>query len=172
MKPPIYVRSLTDEERSHLQTALRSSHAFTLRRAQILLASDRRQQAPQIAAALGCAQQTVRNVIRAFNAGGLACLTPGSKRPKSTRPTFDAPQCERLKEILHQSPRAFGKPRSLWTLALAAEVCCEQGLTPTLMSAETIRQALKRLQVGWKRAKHWISSPDPQYALKKSGATD
>jgi hypothetical protein len=29
------------------------------------------------------------------------------------------------------------------------------------MSIETIRLALKRLGVGWQRAKHWITSPDP-----------
>ena len=38
-------------------------------------------------------------------------------------------------------------------------------------SYETIRDALKRLGVGWRRAKLWITSPDPQYALKKTGAT-
>ena len=30
-----------------------------------------------------------------------------------------------------------------------------------------IRRALKRLKTNWKRAKHWITSPDPQYLLKK-----
>jgi hypothetical protein len=34
-----------------------------------------------------------------------------------------------------------------------------------------IRNALKRLGVNWHRAKHWISSPNPQYALKKSSGT-
>ena len=28
-----------------------------------------------------------------------------------------------------------------------------------------------RLGVGWKRAKHWITSPDPAYARKKARAT-
>lgn len=171
MKPPIYVRPLTDQERQQLQTALRSSDAFTMRRAQIILASDRGQPSVQIAAVLGCAQQTARNVLRAFNTVGLACLCKQSNRPKSARPTLDEAKSERLKDLLHQSPRTFDKPSSVWTLALAAEVCFEQGLTPTLMSDETIRQALKRLKSSWKRAKHWISSPDPQYALKKSGGS-
>jgi hypothetical protein len=35
------------------------------------------------------------------------------------------------------------------------------------MSGESIRRALKRLGVGWKRAKDWITSPDPAYARKK-----
>ena len=74
---------------------------------------------------------------------------------------------------MHQSPRQFGKARSTWTLALAAEVCAEHGITAERVSLETIRDALKRLDVGWRRAKIWIiiTSPDPQYALKKAGAT-
>jgi hypothetical protein len=54
---------------------------------------------------------------------------------------------------------------------LAAEVCWERGVTPSLVSIETIRQALKRLGVSWRRAKRWITSPDPHDALKKSAAT-
>ena len=39
------------------------------------------------------------------------------------------------------------------------------------ISDETIRETLKRLKVSWQRAKHWITSPDPAYARKKSNAT-
>ena len=56
-------------------------------------------------------------------------------------------------------------------LALAAEVCHENGWTPRVLSIEAIRQVLKRLGVGWHRAKHGITSPDPEYAKKKSYAT-
>jgi hypothetical protein len=91
-----------------------------------------------------------------------------SRRPKRTRLVLDA---EPLRALLHERPRAFGKPRSTWTLRLAAEVCWERGLTPSQVSIETVRQALKRLGVSWRRAKRWITSPDPQYALKKSTAT-
>jgi hypothetical protein len=72
---------------------------------------------------------------------------------------------------MHQSPRTYGKQTSVWTLALAAQVCQELGLTERQVSIETIRLALKRLGVGWQRAKHWITSPDPDYARKKTGAT-
>ena len=67
--------------------------------------------------------------------------------------------------------RDFGKPTGLWTLALAAEVAHAEGLTDRPVSIETIRQALKRLGVGWRRAKAWITSPDPAYARKKGRAT-
>ena len=39
MHPPIFVRELSDPERAQLQVSLRAPSAFTLRRAQILLAS-------------------------------------------------------------------------------------------------------------------------------------
>jgi hypothetical protein len=35
------------------------------------------------------------------------------------------------------------------------------------ISGETIRNALALLGVRWKRAKHWITSPDPDYVRKK-----
>ena len=77
----------------------------------------------------------------------------------------------RLRTILHQPPRAFGHPRSIWTLDLLARAAHGQGLSPTVLSGETVRQALLRLGVGWKRAKRWLTSPDPAYAQKNAGAT-
>lgn len=70
--------------------------------------------------------------------------------------------------MLHQRPRTSGKKTSVWTLALAAQVCQELGLTERQVSIETIRLALRRLKVGWRRAKDWISSPDPDDARKKT----
>ena len=78
---------------------------------------------------------------------------------------------ERLRAILHQPPRAFGHARSTWTLALLAEVAQAEGLSASVLSIETIRQALLRLEVGWKRAKRWLTSPDPAYAQKNPAAT-
>jgi transposase len=167
MRPPIFVRPLTDAERGAVEAGLRSSDAFVLRRCQILLASARGEWAPTIARHLGCDDQTVREAIHAFNARGLAALQPGSRRPHTIRAAFDLPRAQRLRALLHQSPRRFDKPTSLWTLDLAAEVSFEQGLTPTRVSDETIRLTLKRLGIGWQRAKQWITSPDPQYARKK-----
>jgi transposase len=168
MKPPISVRPLTPEERQQLEAGLRSSDAFTLRRCQILLASARGQRPAQIARQLSCATQSVRNAIQAFHPRGLASVHPQSRRPKRTRLLLDA---EPLRALLHERPRTFGKTRSTWTLRLAAEGCWERGLlTPSQVSIETVRQALKRLGVNWRRAKRWITSPDPQYALKKSSA--
>ena len=142
-----------------------------VRRCQILLASAEGQATTTIAHALRCTDQTVRNALHAFHQRGLTVLQPLSSRPHTTATIFDAGTCESLRALLHQSPRTFGKPTSRWTLALAAEVSFAQGLTPRLVSDEAIRVALRRLGVAWKRAKHWITSPDPAYARKKNGAT-
>lgn len=150
---------------------LRAPDAFTLRRCQILLASARGERASQIAAHLGCDDQTVRNAIHAFNQSGVDALTEGSSRPHRIAAAFDALAAERLRALLHQSPRIFGKSTSVWTLDLAAEICCGEGITDERVTGETIRATLKRLGVGWQRAKQWITSPDPAYARKKGDAT-
>lgn len=171
MRQPIFVRPFTDAEQQAIDTGLRSADAFVLRRCQILLASRRGQHARIIAEHLGCDDQTVRNVIHTFNARSLAVLTAPSSRPLTAQPIFDAPKRERLRAILHRSPRTFGKPSSVWTLDLAAEVSFAEGLTPRQVSGQTIRQALRQLGTRSKRAKHWITSPDPAYLRKKTSAT-
>jgi transposase len=168
---PIFVRTIEDKEGEVLEAGLRSPDAFTLRRCQILLASARGQRAPAIAQAIGCNDETVRKVIRAFNERGLAALQCGSRRPHHTPAAFSAQGGERLRELLHHSPRDFGQPTSVWTLALAAEVSFAEGLTAEQVSVETVRATLLRLGIRWKRAKGWISSPDPAYGCKKRRAT-
>src|SRR3954468_18709654 len=168
---PLFVRELSDPERHALRAGLRSSDGFTVRRSPTLLAPARGDTSPVIAQAVGGSPQAVRNVLRAFESRGLAVVTMQSRRPHTAAKVFDAERSRQLKALLHQSPRQFGKARSTWTLALAAEVCAEHGITAERVSYETIRDALKRLGVGWRRTKLWITSPDPQYALKKTGAT-
>jgi transposase len=171
MQAPLFGRRPTDAERRALEAGLRSPAAFTLRRCQIVLASARGETVPTIARSLGCAEQTVRDAIHAFDTRGEAALTPGSKRPTSVQPTFDAAATERLRALLHRSPRDFGHDTSLWTLELAAETAQAQGIVPVRVRGETVRMALKRLGIGWKRAKTAITSPDPDYARKKGHAT-
>lgn len=171
MSTPLFVRPLTDIEREQLTQGLRSSDAFVLRHCQVLLASDRKERPSQIARSLGCSDQAVRNIIKAFHQRGLACLTRRSSRPKTIHPAFDEEGAEGLKELLHHSPREFGHPTSVWTLELAAKVSEAEGLTAGSVSGETVRATLKRLKVSWQRAKRWLESPDPQYARKKGDAT-
>jgi transposase len=168
MKAALFVGSLSDADRQRLDSGLRSRDAIELRRCQILLASADGQRPSQIAAHVGCTPQAVRNTIRSFHTTSTECLRPKRPGPKNAVPILDDLKCERLRAIVHERPRAFGKATSLWTLRLLAEVCLEQGVTPHALSIESIRRAFKRMGVSWKRAKRWITSPDPRYAIKKS----
>ena len=117
---------------------------------------------------------------RSDGAQRAACVPPARAHGAPAALVTSPHDCDDLRRghlrvparAVHQSPRTFGKPTSRWTLALAAEVSFAQGLTPRLVSDEAIRVALRRLGVAWKRAKHWITSPDPAYARKKNGATN
>ncbi len=88
MKPPLFVRPLTDAEREAVETGLRSSKAFTLRRRQISAANMRGEHVPRIARSLSCNEQTVRNAIHAFNAEGVAALTKRSSAVHTDQAAF------------------------------------------------------------------------------------
>src|SRR5258708_38461331 len=112
MKPPIFIRPCTEDERQQIQAGLRSSDAFVLRRCQILLASARGERAPVIARQLACDDQTVRNVIKGFNANGLAVLNEGASRPHRLRTPLTGEGAEHPKDLLHLSPPDFGQDAS------------------------------------------------------------
>lgn len=165
------VRELTADERQSLRRGLKSADGFTVRRCQVLLASAGGAGPGAIGEAIGLSAQAVRNAIRAFHAHGLGCLA--RKPPVARKPAlvWDRKHDGGLKDLLHRRPREFGHPTSLWTLALAAQVCHQKGWTARRLTAEGMRGILARLAIGWNRAKHWITSPDPDYAKKKSYAT-
>jgi transposase len=134
-----------------------------LRRCQTVLARARGERVPQIAQAVGGSEKTVRQILRRFTAQGVAARAPGSSRPHRLRPqALAGARAEQLRALWQRSPREFGKPSSRWTWEWAAEVRCTEGVSLTRLSGETIRQTLNRLGVGWKRAKPWITSPDPE----------
>jgi Winged helix-turn helix len=120
MKTPIFVRSLSDKERETLQAGLRSKDAFTLRRSQMLLASSKGNEVPQIAENLGCGRQRVRDAIHDFNARGVDALAAKSSRPLRTRDAFEEESAEALRGlcciVLRESlagRRASGRSRWL-----------------------------------------------------------
>ena len=173
MKAHIFVRDLTPEEKQSLIAGLRSPDAFVLRRSQILLASARGETAPSIAKALSCDEQTVRHAIHACNQQGQAALQAGSSRPHHLATVLRADvTVEQFKTLLHRPPRDFGFQTSLWTLELLVKQCVRLGWMAREVSIETMRQTLGRLGINWKRAKRWITSPDPLYQEKKALATD
>jgi len=171
MRTPILVRPLTDAERGAMEAGLRSSDAFTLRRCRIVRASADGVPIPRIARNLGCDERTVRTAVHAFNACGTSALATGSSCAHTVHRALDAAAAEKLREVLHRSPRDFGSKTGLWTPELAATEAVRQGVTATEVAGATIRATLVRLGVRWRRAEEWITGPDPEYARQKGGAT-
>ena len=70
-------------------------------------------------------------------------------------------------------------PSYLWNSATWENSEALLGYLPVVMGGpeawdadETIRRAVKKLGENWKRAKKWITSPDPQYEQKRGAVTD
>lgn len=168
----LYVRDVTGEEREVMRKGLRSSSAFTVRRSQVLLMSgEERLKASAIAQRLKCSTQAVREAIHAFEVEGLDCLREKSRARYDDQRSFDDAGQAWLKEKIRQSPRQYGFEGSLWTLGWLAELAAREGITSGVVTPETVGRALRRAGVSWRRAKHWITSPDEHYAPKKSAAT-
>jgi transposase len=110
----------------------------------------------------------VREAIHAFEAEGIACLKEKSRARHDDQRAFDDAGQEWLKEKGRQSPRKHGFECSLWTLKWLAELAVREEVTEWEVEPETVGRALRRAGINWRRAKQWITSPDPHYKVKKS----
>lgn len=168
----IYARVITKEERQVLRKELKSDNGVVVRRSQIILMSaDEDLKAQVIAERVGYSDETVRQVIQRFNQEAVQAIYPKSNaRPDDQRAFKDAAR-ERLKAIVHQSPREFGCESSMWTLQILAQVSYQEGLTDRLVHSDTVGETLHQLGMDWKKAKRHIQSPDEHYPRKKNDAT-
>jgi transposase len=164
----LFVRELSSEEKKVLQQGLHSSSGFTVRRCQILLSSAEGKTPIQIASAIHCSDQCVREAIHAFNKEGLVCIKEKSHARHDQQTAFDSTGLERLKEIIHLSPRSFRHETSIWTLELLAQTCGGEAVTSRPVNEYSIGRALKEMGISWRRAKHWVRSPDEHYEWKKN----
>ena len=157
----LYVREFTAEEGEALHKGLQSSSAFRVRRSQILLDSRQGMKAAAIAERLYCSDETVRATIHAFHEEGVRCLNEKSHRPQSATFSFSQEALTRLPDVVATSPRAYGMDHSLWSLPRLAQACHQEGLTEKVVSYETMRDALQRAGINWKRARKRMQSSDP-----------
>jgi len=169
---PIYVRELTDEERRTMEKGLHSSSAFAVRRCQMLLSSAAGKTANQIGTELHCSGQAVREAIHGFEEEGLTCLQEKSHAREDQQSAFDAAERERLRELIRLSPRQFGHESSVWTLALLANTCQTEEIASRPVNADNVGYVLRQIGIEWRRAKHWVRSPDAHYEHRKKDETD
>ena len=169
---PIYARAITEEEREKLRLELKSANGIVVRRSHVVLMSaDEALKVPVIAERVGYSDESVRQVIQQFNQRGLAAIYPKAAGRQDDQRAFKDAARERLKALVHQSPRDFGCESSLWTLQLLAEVSYQEGLTDWLVHSDTVGETLHQLGLNWKKAKRHLQSPDEHYSRKKNDVT-
>jgi len=165
MLKPLEISPRTAEELEALEKLYRTTKEVRLRtRAQIvLLAGEQRMTAPAIAKIVREGDQTVRNWLKRWMAEGIEGLKdrpmPGPP-PKITK-AYE----EQLLFAVRRRPRSLGQPYSMWTLQRLADYMAEQ--TGIRASYETVRLLLKDREIVLSRPQHKISSPDPEYLVKK-----
>jgi transposase len=130
----------------------------------VLLAAERRMTAAQIAEKIvRSSEETVRRWLKRYLAEGVEGLRdvprPGAPRKVTTD------YKERLLHAVRRRPRSLGLPFSLWTLRRLADYMAER--TGIQVEYETVRLHLKAAGIVLSRPQHTITSPDPEYALKK-----
>ena len=162
---PIEVRPLTAEELTQLDALFRQTKDVRVRnRAQMmLLGAEDKMIAPQIAKIVRQDEQTVRRWIKRFNAEGISGLSDAPKSGAPRRVTESYRQ--RLLVVVRQRPRSLDQPYSLWTLQRLVEFMAEE--TGLRFSPETVRLILKANDIVISRPQHKVSSPDPEYEVKK-----
>ena len=134
------------------------------RRAQaILLAAEKGLVAAEIGEIIRKDEQTVRRWLKRYLAEGIEGLWDA---PRPGGPTTVTPEYrEKLLATVRRRPRSLGQPYSTWTLQRLADYLAEE--TGIRVSDETVRRYLAAQGITFSRPQHKISSPDPEYLVKK-----
>jgi transposase len=153
------------EQLKALEDLYRTTKDVRLRtRAQMmLLVAEKGLTAPAIAAIVRDDEQTVRRWMKRYVAEGIEGLKDAPKPGNPGKVT--AMYEERLLNAVRRRPRSLELPFSLWTLQRLAEYLAE--VTGIRVDAETVRLHLVKHDIVLSRPQHKISSPDPEYLVKK-----
>jgi transposase len=133
-------------------------------RAQImLLAIEKGMVAAEIAEIVRLNEESVRQWLKRYEAKGIEGL---SDKPRvGAEPIVTAEYQAKLEATVRQRPRSLQQPFSLWTCQRLADYLAEE--TGIRVSDETVRRYLKRIGIVLSRPQHKVSSPDPEYLVKK-----
>jgi transposase len=153
------------EEIAALDKLYRTSKDGRLRqRAQIiLLAVEQGLVAAKIGKIVRLNEESVRKWLKRYEAEGLGGLKD-DPRP-GIEPTVTQDYQELLVATVRRRPRSLGQPFSMWTLQRLADYMAQE--TGIRVSDETVRRYLGLTGIVLSRPQHKVSSPDPEYAVKK-----
>lgn len=173
MPEPVRARRLREEEGRYLLRLVRRGRhdSVRYRRALIIMASASGTTVPAIARLVAADEDTVREVIHAFNQRGLACLDPDWAGGRPRRITDD--DIEVIVQTATARPKRLGLPFTHWSLrklsAYLGGRYASTGLFPghlVRVGRERLRQILHTRGISFQRTRTWKESTDPDFEAK------
>jgi transposase len=162
---PVRARRLSDEEGRRLQQIVRRGKhgSVRMRRAMIIMASASGTLVPAIARLVAADEDTVRDVIHAFNQKGLAALDP---RWAGGRPRLISDgDIDVIVAAATTRPEKLGQPFTHWSMRKLA--CYLAGRPePVRIGRERLRQLLHASGISFQRTRTWKESTDPDKDAK------
>src|SRR3954449_9692301 len=161
MAEPVRARRLSEDEGRRLQQIVRRGKhgSIRVRRALIIMSSAAGTPVPAIARLVAADEDTVRDVIHAFNQRGLAALDPqwAGGRP---RRISDA-DVTFIVATATTRPETLGRPFTHWSVRKLAAYLRRNDQRVVRVSRERLRQILREAQISFQRTRTWKESRDP-----------
>jgi transposase len=161
----LYVPSLSAEQKVELDELYRKTEVPRVRtRAQmVLLSAEKKLKVDEIAEIVRESSVTVLRWLHRYMAEGMQGLVDAPRAGRSSILTDEFRK--RLLEVVRRRPRSLELEFSMWTLQRLVDFMAED--TGIRVSTETLRRALAKEDIVFSRPQHTISSPDPDYLVKK-----
>jgi transposase len=161
----IQVPPLSSKQQAELEELYRKTDKprYRTRAQMILLSAEKRLKAEDIAEIVRASQITVLRWLKRYMAEGIEGLKDEPREGKPAKVT--EAYHKQLIEAVRRRPRSLGLPYSMWTLRRLADYMAEE--TGLRVSYETVRRELRKADIVLSGPQHTISSPDPEYKVKK-----
>ena len=162
--------TLTPKERQALVAlAAQTAQARDLRRAQALLWLEQGEAVQAIADRLGVSRQTPYNWATRFESrrtpdfAARLADAPRSGRPRTAYGVIDP----LIDEVIERDPREFGYRSTAWTAPLLVEYL--RNTYEIEVSCDSVRLAIRRLDLRWKRPRHTLALRPATWRQAKGG---
>ena len=158
--PPLNKEQLSELEELYQKT---DKPRYRTRAQMVLLSSEQGLKAEEIAQIVRESDITVLRWLKRYLAEGIEGLKDAPRPGRNAVVTEE--YRKRLLEVVRRRPRSLGLEYSMWTLQRLSDYLAEE--TGIRLSSETVRRELAKEGIVFSRPQHTISSPDPEYQVKK-----
>ena len=161
----IQVPQLTKEQQSELEEFYKKTTKprYRTRAQMVLLSAEKGFKAEEIAQIVRESHVTILRWLKRYLAEGVEGLKDAPRPGRRIKVTDEYQNL--LLESVRRRPRSLGLEYSMWTLQRLSDFMAEE--TGLRFSTETVRRTLAKEGIVFSRPQHTITSPDPEYLVKK-----